>query len=224
MVKKDTFVYLFIGEDANSKDAQISRLKEQFLSKKNQEFNSDTLYATDTDLTLKSLQEKLLFLPLDSQKRLVVIKNAQDLSRQLKEFLIQYAKKPQEKIILIIDMDRYDLRDEFVKTISFYAQTVRFAQSYQPSVFELNKQINLKKTAASLRLLNQLLLNGQKPELILGALRASWEKYLNNPPELKRRIKFLLQCDVAIKTGALKANFALERLIVNLCGLKNFTG
>jgi hypothetical protein len=33
-----------------------------------------------------------------------------------------------------------------------------------------------------------------------------------------------LQCDLDIKTGRIKPVFAMERLVVNLCGLRNFTG
>lgn len=223
MVKKDFLTYLFIGQDAGSKDAQLEKLKEKYLKSNSCEFNSDTIFASDKDLTLKSLQEKLLFLPLASEKRIVIIKNGQDLKADLKEFILRYAASPQVGTILVIDIDRYDPKDAFINAISKSAQISRFSQSYEPNVFELNKNINLKKAAASLRLLKVLMANGEKPEWILGSLRSIWEKYLNNPLEFKRRVKLLLQCDLAIKTGTLKADFALERLVVNLCGLKNFS-
>ena len=72
-------VYLFIGQDLNlkdapfsSKDTQLKQIKEEFLPKRVEHFNSDTLYAET--LKLKDLQEKLLALPVESSKRIVIIK------------------------------------------------------------------------------------------------------------------------------------------------------
>ena len=65
---------------------------------------------------------------------------------------------------------------------------------------------------------------GEKPERIMGGLRASWTRYPADPLSLKKRLKILLQCDLDIKTGRIKPVYALERLIVNLCGLRNPSG
>ena len=62
MVKKESSVYLFIGQDTLSKDARLKKLKEEFLSPHTQYFNLDVLYAKELDL--KDLQERLLCLPL----------------------------------------------------------------------------------------------------------------------------------------------------------------
>jgi DNA polymerase III delta subunit len=40
---------------------------------------------------------------------------------------------------------------------------------------------------------------------------------VNNPAELQRRLKLLLECDVSIKTGRLKPTLVLERLVIGLC-------
>jgi len=65
--------------------------------------------------------------------------------------------------------------------------------------------------------LNQLLENGEKPEWILSGLRYAWGKNIATPLEKKRRLKFLLDCDMDIKTGKLKPVFVLEKLIIKLC-------
>ncbi len=66
----------------------------------------------------------------------------------------------------------------------------------------------------------RLLENGERPERILGGLRYAVEKTTYHPLESKKRLKFLLNCDTDIKTGRLKAEFALERLVVALCAGK----
>jgi DNA polymerase III delta subunit len=72
--------------------------------------------------------------------------------------------------------------------------------------------------------LNQLLKKGERPERILGGLRYSWENSIATPLETRRRLKALLNCDIDIKTGRLKADFALERLVVSLCSLAKPSG
>lgn len=210
-------VYLFIGQDSLSKDIRLKRLKEEFLAKEVEQFNLDTLYAKE--LNLKDLQEKLLCLPVKTKKRILLIRGAGELKQDIQEFLIRYVKKPEAQIILVLDINRQDPKDEFIKRIFRYCQVFHFKEAARIDAFTLSRQIDLKRVDYALRLLNQLLKNGEKPERILGGLRYSLEKNILNPLERKRRLRLLLNCDFNIKTGRLKPPFALEKLVVNLCCL-----
>jgi DNA polymerase III delta subunit len=221
MVKEHP-VYLFLGQDASSKNTVLNRLKERLLPKETQEFNLDILYAKE--LSLSGLQEKLLFLPVNLAKRLVVIKNAQDLKAEIKDFLVKYVKKPQNQIILVIDVERSKAQDDFIEQINKFAQICHFKEERRQDVFDLSRQIELRKAGASLLILHQLLQEGEKPERILGGLRASWLRNIVEPVALKKRIKMLLKSDIDLKTSRLKAVFVLERLVISLCGLKDFSG
>lgn len=181
-----------------------------------EQFNLDILYGKE--LSLKDLQERLLFIPVGSDKRIVVIKNAHSLKKDLQEFIIQYTKKPASGVVLILDISRYDLRDQFLNRIMRLVQVVRFKDNVQPDTFVLARQISLRKPDYALKTLNQLLNNGEKPEWILGGLRYVTEKDVVHPLEKKKRLKLLLSCDIDIKTGKLKPVFALEKLVVSLCG------
>lgn len=210
-------VYLFIGQDSLSKDIQLKHLKQESFSKDLEQFNLDTLYARE--LTLKNLQERLLCLPVKAKKRIVVIKEAQRLKEEVKDFMLGYVKKPAAGIILVLDIERWDRKDEFLNNIYKYARISRFRETLPPDTFVLNRQIALKRPDYALRLLNQLLKSGERPERILGGLRYAWERDSLAPLEMKRRLKLLLKCDIEIKTGRLKPDFSLEKLVVNLCGL-----
>jgi len=222
MVKEENSVYLFLGQGSSSKQIVLNRLKEKFLPKETEEFNRDILYAKE--ISLKQLQETLLFLPLKLGKRIIVIKNAQDLKDELKNFLIKYVRNPQDKTILVLDIEKIKPKDEFFEQIRRFVRVCHFSEERHWDVFVLSRQIELKRAKASLEILDHLLKQGEKPERILGGLRASWERKITQPLEVGRKLKLLLQCDIAIKTGRLKPVFALERLIVNLCGFKNFPG
>jgi hypothetical protein len=61
--------------------------------------------------------------------------------------------------------------------------------------------------------------NGERPEMILGGLRSNYERNVFKPLERRKRLKLLLNCDIEIKTGRLKPELALEKLVAGLCYL-----
>lgn len=211
-------VYLFAGQDNFSKDLKLKKIKEEFLSEVLKDFNSDVLYAKDASLLI--LQEKLLYFPLKLKKRILVIKEAGGLKKEIQEFIIKYIKKPDPGIILVLDFQHYDPKDEFINSLARYSQLVRFKESIPLSTFTLSRQIQLQRTDEALRVLNELLKNGEKPERILGGLRYAAEKYAFSPHEGRKRLEILLNCDIEIKTGRLRPDFALEKLVISLCNLK----
>ncbi len=211
-------VYLFIGEDSLSKDIKVNQLKQEFLARGIEQFNLDILYARE--LTLTGLQERLLCLPVKAKQRIIVIKDATVLKQDIKEFILKYVKAPLPRILLILDINHIDPKDEFVNRLYRYAKVFRFKETARLDTFTLSRQVNLERPDYALRVLNQLLRNGEKPEWILGGLRYSLEKDAINPFQMKRRLKLLLNCDLDIKTGRIKPAFALEKLVVSLCGLK----
>ena len=209
-------VYLLIGQDVLAKETQLKKIKQEFLPKELQDFNLDRLYAKE--VTLRDIQERLLAIPLKSAKRIIIIKDAHSLDRESRDFLLAYSKKPHKQLVLVFDFEQYDYKDEFIKGISAHASVMRFKETVNPDAFVLNRQIELRKTDSALRILNQLLKNGEAPERILGGLRYAWEKQSIANFDAKRRLKLLLNCDIEIKTGRLKPAFALEKLVVSLCG------
>jgi DNA polymerase III delta subunit len=209
-------VYLLIGQDIPAREAQLSKIKQEFLPKELQDFNLDTLYAKEA--TLKDIQERFLAIPLKSAKRIIVIKDGDHLDEASRDFILSYALKPNKQLVLILILEHYDYQDGFIKNISRVSKVMRFKETVNPDTFALNRQIELRKTDLALRLLNQLLKNGEAPERILGGLRYAWEKQGLQSLEARRKLRLLLGCDVEIKTGRLKAAFALEKLVVGLCG------
>ncbi|MDD5565750.1 MAG: hypothetical protein PHG31_02520 [Candidatus Omnitrophica bacterium] len=222
MVVQENPVFLFVGQDSLSKAKLLDTIKRGFLKKETQAFNEDILYARD--LTLHSLQEKLLFLPLKSQKRLVVVKDTERLKEEVKHFLLAYAKKPHARVVLVLDFESFNPKEEFNRQIARHARAYRFKEQQQIDAFSLHRHIALKHSAAALTILNQLLERGEKPEKILGGLRYAWEREAASPPQKKNTLKALLHCDIDIKTGRLKPAFALEKCVVSLCSLKKSLG
>jgi DNA polymerase III delta subunit len=215
MVKKDIPVYLLAGDDSYSKEIKVNKIKEEVLGAgRPKEFNLDLLYARE--LTLKTLQEKLLCFPLLSEKRILIIKDISHLKQEIKDFLIAYVKKPYLQIVLILDTQKFDRKDSFINSLARYSQLLRVKEEINPTVFTLSRYIDFKKTHFAISTLNQLLEKGERPERILGGLRYVWMNNLGTNLLLKKRLKLLLECDMDIKRGRLKPVFALEKLIINL--------
>jgi DNA polymerase III delta subunit len=208
-------IYLFIGEDNFSKDTRLKRLKEEYFTRQVEEFNLDILYAQDTGL--KELQERLLRLPFKAKKRVVVVKEGQRLKEESKKFLLSYAKKPYPHVVLVLDSPRYIFKDEFTKRMSRMSRVLRFRESQEPDTFALGRAIESKSIHQCLDILRQILENGGKPERIMGGLRYVWDQDIRRPKETRKKLRLLLDCDIAIKTGRLKAQMALERLLTQLC-------
>ncbi len=205
--------YLFIGQDRPSKEAKLNSLKIKFLPKELEQFNLDTLYASE--LTPKLLQEKLLCLPVKTRKRIVIIKMAEGLKEDVRGFILKFAAAPYPHALLVLDMDQGKPQD-FINHLSKYSEVYQWREAKDLNAFDLSREINSRRPEAALRILNQLLEKGQKPELILGALRHICLKGSASASEIKNRLNLLLNCDLEIKTGKFKPSFALEKLLIRL--------
>jgi DNA polymerase III delta subunit len=190
-------VYLLVGQDIPAKEELLAKIKTEHLTQETADFNQDTLYARDTALNR--------------------LKEAQNLKEESKAFLRDFVKKPAPGVVLVLDMERGAMRDEFISAIAPYAKVCAFKEEPHIDTFTLGRTIEARKIDTALRLLHQLLDKGEKPERILGGLRHSWEQNVINLPEAKRRLKLLLNCDVDIKTGRLKPELAMEKLVISLC-------
>ncbi len=210
-------LYLLVGGDSLSKDTQLAKIKQETLPAAAREFNFDLLHAPD--LTLKKLQEKFLCLPVNSARRLIVIKEAELLRQEIKDFILRYCAKPYKGLVLVLDAQRYDYKDDFQKKLVSYVKVMRFKEELKPDAFLLARHINARRPDAALRVLSQLLEDGERSERILGGLRFAFEKEGIRDAGSRRKLKLLLACDYEIKTGKIKPVFAMEKLVVSLSGV-----
>lgn len=223
MVGRIPPVYLFLGQDSlaensplSSKEKVFKKIKEELLSRELEQFNLDILYARE--ITLPQLQERFLALPVKAPQRIILIKDAQFLRPEARNFILRYVKKPFAHLVVVVDMEHFEPKDELTRELARCSRVFRFSEKEPLDTFVLSRQISLKKPDYALVVLNKLLSAGEKPERILGGLRYAWEREAASPLETRKKLRLLLSCDIAIKTGRLKPQFALERLVLGLCG------
>ena len=211
-------VYVFIGQDNLSKSTRLAALKRECYPSESEQFNLEILYGRD--LSVKMLQERILCLPaMGAKKRLVVIRQASGLRREVREYLTQYCRKPAAHVVLVLDIDFLDYREMGWKALLDKTKVLRFKEEPRLDAFALGRLVVQKRPEQALRTLHHLLTQGQKPELILGGVRYVLEHEVVQGREKMKGLRLLVTCDTEIKTGRLKPQIALEKLVVGLCCL-----
>jgi DNA polymerase III delta subunit len=213
-------VCLFIGIDDISKERKIAKIREENFRQREAGFDYEVIYADDVDKFL--LNDSLNRLPIQAEKRIVVIKRIERLALVHRQALICFIKRPNPHTVLILDTAIPDLNDNaFILEISRYARVFNFKKERVANVFDLADAISRKNTPYALQILARLIAKGEKPYRLLGGLSWKWNKMqrMLSPQAFKRGIELFLEADTDIKLGRLKPNFALELLIVKLCDL-----
>ena len=219
-------LYLFIGEDEPAKQEKIHSLKSELLKKGFEDFNYEALDAKE--LTLPILKEALSRLPAESPQRIMVIKNIFRLPDELKDYFTAQMEKLPKDLSIILEASVIPKEESaFFNKISRYGKVIPFKTKEKINAFGLARAIERKDADSALNMLIDLFRNGEKPERILGALRYQFVKsdFSFTAPdslklkEKKEKVSLLLETDLNLKTGKVKPEFALEALVVKLCGL-----
>jgi DNA polymerase III delta subunit len=208
--------YLLIGEDEPAKAEKIQFLKKQLLNPRVEQFNFDIFYGRE--LTLPLFQEALSRLPVSSDSRLLVIKDALGLKEGPREYFLSRLNSLPSSLVIIMDVSVIPREDNlFLSQIRKAAKTLNFMAGQNANAFNLAKALEGRRTDSALNILSDLLKQGERPERILGALRSQLTRCAGAKERL-RRIALLLEADLNVKTGRLKpAQLALEALVVKLC-------
>ncbi len=213
-------VYLFFGEETSAKDEKIKEIREKtILSPDALSFDYELLHASK--LAPEILKKALLTLPVIAKKRLIIIRQAENLNPQNKNIIMGYLDNISEKIILILDSASFDSKENFYKKLSEKAKVISFAAVQGKNVFDMTKAIARGDSAQALKILSDLIEDGQYPLQIMGALVWSWGKAKENISSVNYRngLDCIQKADLNIKRSRLDPQQALEILVVSLCSL-----
>lgn len=208
--------YLFLGRDFFAKEKRTELIKKELFKGKASVFDLEVFWAKE--LRLPKLSEALRRTPWPSGSRLLIIKEIDKLDPSCREALLAFLKNPFKGVHLILDCDREELKDEFIARLSRLCKVMNFKGEATDDVFGLGRAIAGRMPAMALKILNQLLLSGEKPPRILGFLIWQWKKLQGGLTmrDFRRGLKLLQEADLNIKRGRLKPDFALELLVTKL--------
>ncbi|MBU4343451.1 MAG: DNA polymerase III subunit delta, partial [Candidatus Omnitrophica bacterium] len=123
------------GEEGLLKDEAIETLKSKFLDSSTKELNYSLFYANDRNFDVKAVFDTLHTMPFLSKKRLVILKQADDLPKPAKESVILYLRAPKESSILIIESPSSVIKKgDFLLQASKLAKLVYFRRLTDASI------------------------------------------------------------------------------------------
>ncbi|MFH1621744.1 MAG: hypothetical protein ABIA97_01285 [Candidatus Omnitrophota bacterium] len=215
----ERYVFLFLGEDQVQKKSKIDSIKDNYLDKDLKDIDFELVYSEDKGLTPPRFDEILSYFPSsESKKRIVLIKNIESLNQNNRSILFKHLKSPAKSVLLILDSDKLDSNDTFIKELSPFVKVNSFRKTKKLGVFDLTQAIVSRQTTKSLKILNVLLNEREKPHSILGALFWQWDNTKNSLSleKFRKGLKILLDTDIRIKTGKIEEDLALEMAIIRL--------
>jgi len=210
-------IYLFVGQDTEKKDLQVAGIKEKILPAPDAlKFDFEILYANK--LEPATLKKALVALPAVSSRRLILVKEAHKLSPYNKELIVNFSKSPGQTV-LILDLEKIGADDVLIKGLGSTAKVSYFKKEFELSVFDVARAISRGKQLEALKILFQLLQNGEQPLQIMGGLIWSWKNSRQeySPGQYKKGLLVLQEADLNIKRSRLKPEHALELAVVKLC-------
>ena len=226
-----TKVFLVIDSDFFKRKKVIDSIKKDLVKIKDPSLNTQVFYSKDIDLN--NLKQALFSFSFDREK-IVFFKGAQDLSKEIREFIHLNLKKivnnnylifELEKDYLTLKQDKRFLADKLYGYLFKHA-SVYGRKNYSPesiSISSLMSMVRKNKLNESIYALEDIFAQGRtKKDLknvlgmqILGALTREFS-YVRAPAEKERCFNLIWNTERALKEGSLEARLALELLITKL--------
>lgn len=212
--------YLILGEDSPTKDQKIAELKRKYLTSPDAfHFDYEMLYASKLDPA--DLKKALLSLPVTAPQRFVFLREAHKLKAQQQTIIADFLAAAVDKTVLAMESDQWTESDSFVRKIKPFVKITGAAAAENVNVFDMTRAMTRKQPGEALKILFDLIGSGIHPLQIMGGLVWFWGKTAGQIPAQrhKKGLRMLQEADLNIKRSRLKEDYALEILVVKLCGL-----
>ncbi|MBC8526445.1 MAG: DNA polymerase III subunit delta [Candidatus Cloacimonetes bacterium] len=121
-------IYFFTEEESFLKDKAFNILQEKIISHKYEDFNLSIFYGEETNAN--EVFEALQTPPILSEKRLVVLRNFQELHISHKNKILNYIKHPIPESIFVIESGKVNLKTELYKKLVKDVPTYYFYHLY----------------------------------------------------------------------------------------------
>ena len=214
----EPMIYFLIGDDGPSKDAQIAELKKKFLpTPEAMKFDFELLHAPK--LSPEDLKRAMVSLPAIAPQRVLVIRECHQLSPYNKDLVLDFVKDLPSNSVLILDSDDMKPSDDFFKAVGRKAKIMDFGHQEEINVFRLTDAIGRKRKTEALKILAELLDQGDHPLQIMGGLVWFWgtQKGRVNDAVYTGGLEALKTADLNIKRNRMKPEYAVEVAVMQLC-------
>jgi len=211
-------VYLFLGEDRESKEKKITEIKAKYLATDSAlKLDYELLHGLKCDPS--ELKKALIAFPGISPQRLILIRTIEKLNTQNKAILLDFISSEHNHVVLILDSDETLPNNSFLKKISIKSEVMRFGHGVvKKNVFDMTHAIENRDPTKALKILEHLISGGDHPLQIMGGLVWFWGKSKTrlSPDRFKKGLLVLQEADLNIKRSRLKAEYAVEIAVTKL--------
>jgi hypothetical protein len=228
MVKVDTRLFLVVGADFLQRQRAIENIKRRVF--KNHPTSLNTLIFYSKEIDLSQLKKKIFTFSFDKEK-IVILKNAEFLSKEITDFFFKNIKKILlgNYLIFEIEKDYYNLRkDKNFLSHNFFRLLLSKAKifkvpsySSRVSLEEFKKSIRRRDLDSSLYILEKLFKTQTKEKEIgmqvLGILIKEFSS-MQGMLEREKNLSYLWEADRSIKEKRLNYLLVLNRLLVKILG------
>ncbi len=125
-------LYFFFGDERFLLDENLKQLEEIALGEGLRDFNLNTFYGQEADAG--QVRDAAETLPMMSQVRLVVLKEAQELKDKEWEQLMPLIETPVESTVFICVADKVDRRKKFIKRFMDKGVVVEFKRPFENQI------------------------------------------------------------------------------------------
>lgn len=222
-------VFLFLGSDESGKQKRLALLNNKLFPASLKDLNTTVLYADDKSLTPRVLKEALTSLPTQgASKRLVIIKMAHKLSRDLAACLDQTVGAATGSTVLVLDVPEVRGAEAWAGAWRKRgAEALIFKSDVAADVFGLGRAIVARQTDNALKILGDIFSGRERPEKIVGGLLWQWERSRSDrrlsEEAYAHGLKYLCEADKRLKTSSVahrQERLILETLVVKLSCLR----
>lgn len=211
-------IYLFWGEDRAAKEKRIIEIKKKNLTSADAlKFDYDLHHGLKLDPVV--LKKTLLSLPAISKRRLILIRAVEKLSTQNKKIILDFIQTKSRYAVLILDLDEALPKNNFFNKVTKVAEAVCFGRGVpKENVFDMTRAMEGRDSSGALKILNQLLNEGNHPLQIMGGLVWFWGKSKNrlSGDQFKKGLQVLQEADLNIKRSRLKPEHAVEIAVTKM--------
>jgi len=211
-------VYLVLGQDQAAKEQNIAEIRSKALPSP-ESFSFDYQVLHGYRLYNETLKKALLALPAAGKIRVVLIRQADELKADQKMLIAQLYEKAKKSLVVIFEAAAIDAKDSLYTKFGREIKILSFAPKVRFNAFNLVDEILARREVNALKLLDELLENGDHPVQIIGGMLWKWKNAKNRIPASKFQAGLMAfeQADFNIKRSQLKGEYALEVLVVKLC-------
>ena len=154
-------VYFIFGDEPFLIDQCVNRFKYGLLDENSFDFNYSLFYASDADV--QSIKDTVETLPVFAQRRVVILKNSQELKESEWNELESLFKNPVDSTVFVLFADKIDKRKKHFKNLIDTSAALEFKKPYDNEIPRwINyyaSQYELKLTQGAVHRLHRLVGN-----------------------------------------------------------------